>query len=783
MKSRFIGIQIRAFLAFGTFIALALLGAGWGVSRYFDSVSRRQIERRQSDTVDILAAAMDDKLFLHLEILQAAARGIPPDAAANPRAGSTWLMNQRGIRSLFENGVFLVHPDGRMLANPEAPCSGLPLAHLRPFFQAVAASGDGGISEAYQSSPAGTPAVMMAVPRLEKNGRVRVLLAGSVDLDNGGFLGTILGHQVPDASHLALIDEQYRILMHPDRSRILTRATHFEGWSRPSDIQKSGERVDASGIRTLTSVRHMKAVPWTLAAIIPLSQAHAPIVRFRGYLKAATAASVLATLILTWLLSHGLTRNLEAFTTQIEAAAAQPAGQHQIQTRARDETGILVDAFNGLMARLDSKAERLLRAKAEQDEELALAKHVIQRLVEPGLRALPAHLHMETLQTQRINGDVCAYQEGLPGIHFGLLCDATGHGLTAGISTLPAIQTFLSMVNRDIPLETIYAEINQKVMQMMPVERFVCLALLRMDAQAGTLSVLNAGLPDAILYLPDGGRRTFPSRTLPAGILTHGDAPIVESVAVAPGSRLLVFTDGALDLFPPEEVDRRLLQGLTQCPLEVHQQAIRENLALAICDQEQHDDVTWALWEMPAPSCPLLESTGAGPQEESTSLDEHLVLELAFSPHRHAVREVLPEVIHFLLSRGLGQRETQVVNLTLTEALVNAVDHGVLGLESRLKEHGFEAYEAIRRLHLAGLQEGVVKLRIHMRTLPSGSLREILVEVEDSGPGFDWRAWERACDSPALAPSGRGLLLIRALSTALAFNEAGNQIRFTVPCG
>lgn len=783
MTSRFIGIQVRTFLAFGAFMVLTLLGAGWGVARYFEAVSRRQIERRQSDTVGIMAAALDDKLFLHLEILQAAARGIPPRAAEDAGTGAAWLAEQRGIRSLFENGIFLVRPDGRVLADPEASARSLPPAILRPFLEAVATAGDGGISEAYRSASSGTPAVMMAVPRLEKDGRVRVLLAGSVDLEHGGFLGAIMDHRMPDTSHLSLLDDRYRILMHPDRSRLLTRATHFEGWIAPSEGPGSGERVDASGTRTLTSVQHLKAVPWTLAAIIPLSQAHAPIARFRSYLKVATVVSILATLVLTWLLSHGLTRNLETFTTEIEAVASQPAGQRQIQTRAKDETGILVDAFNALMARLDRKTERLLLAKAEQDEELALAKHVIQRLVEPGLRNLPPHLRMETLQTLRINGDVCAYQEGLPGIHFGLLCDATGHGLTAGISTLPAIQTFLGMVNRDLPLETIYAEINQKVMQMMPVERFVCLTLLRMDTQAGTLSVLNAGLPDALLCTPEGRCRTFPSRSLPAGILAGGEAPVVETAAMAPGSRLLVFTDGVLDLFASEEARRLLLQGMEACPLEVHEQAIRESLALAIGDQEQHDDVTWALWEMPAPSCALLEAAGTDPITETVALDEHLALELAFSPQRHPVREVLPEVIHLLLSRGLGQRETQVVNLALTEALINAVDHGILGLDSRLKEQGFEAYEALRKLHLAGLQEGVVKLRLHLRTLPSGPLREILIEVEDSGPGFDWRTWERACESPTLAPAGRGLLLIRALSRELSFNEPGNRIRFTLPCG
>ncbi len=782
MKSRFLSIQIKTFLVFGTFIALTLAGAGWGVSRYFESVARRQIERQQSDMVSLLASALDDKLFRHLDTLQAVARGIPGRAPSDPGTASAWLKDQRGIRALFENGIFLLRPDGRLLAaNAVTPPSPALQAELHPFFQAVAASGDGGISEAYRSESSGAPAVMMAVPWIEQSSRVRVLLAGSIDLRHGDFLGAIVNRRMPDASHLSLIDAQGRILMHPDPTRILTRARHFEGWNSRTGLGVSGERRDASGILTLTSVQPLKAVPWTLAAIIPLSQAHAPIGRFRGYLRDATAAGVFATLLLAWLLSHGLTKNLESFTAQIEAAATQPVGQRRIQSRVHDETSILVDAFNGLMASLDDKAARLLQAKARQDEELALAKHVLQRLVEPGLRAMPDHLHMETLQTQRINGDACAYQEGLPGIHFGLICDATGHGLTAGISTLPAIQSFLGMVRRDIPLETIYAEINRKVLRMMPTERFVCLLLMRLDTQSGTLTVLNAGLPDAVLCTPQGGCRRFTSRNLPAGILVGLEAPVIETVKVAPGDRLLAYTDGILDLFPAEETDQVFLHGLERCPLGVHLRAVQETLSLAIANQEQHDDVSWALWEVPPPACVRPQVATSSLDASAMLLEDGFTLALTLLPHRHAVRDVLPEALRILSSHGLGVQAEQSLTLALTEALANAVDHGVLGLDSRLKEQGFEVYESLRNLHLAAIHEGYVKLTLRLRTLPSGPVREVDVEVEDSGSGFDWRAWEKGA-SDTLRPSGRGLLLIRALTTNLSFNEAGNRIRFTLPC-
>lgn len=784
MKSRFLSIQIKTFLVFGTFVTLTLAGAGWGVSRYFGSVARRQIARQQYDLVSLLAKAMDDRIALYLETLQA---GVQTAAPGLPRSGSdanAFLKNRPAIRDLFENGIFLVRPDGRILAsNARVPLPPALQEELRPFFQGIAASGKGGVSEAYRSGSSGVPAVMMAAPQVGRDGRVRVLLAGGIDLAHDDFLGAIGRPQMPDASYLTLIDGQARILIHPRPERLLTPIGRFGPLDPRNGVEGIGERVNAHGTPTLTSVKHLQVVPWTLAASMPLSQAHAPIDRFRGYLKAATVSAALATLVLSWLLSHRLTENLEAFTAQVEAAADLPAGQRWIQRRAEDETGILVDAFNALMARLDDKAARLLQARARDEEELALAKHVLQRLVEPGLRALPPHLHMETLQTRRINGDACTYREGLTDLHFGLLCDATGHGLTAGISTLPAVQAFLGMVSRDIPLETIYLEINRRTQQLMPVGRFLCLLLVRLDLRNGTLSVLNAGLPDAILATPEGGRRCFDSRNLPAGILAHPEDPVVETVAVDPGDRFLAFTDGLAELFPAGEADRFLLQGLERSPLDLHLKAIQETLALGIGNQEQHDDLTWALWEVPTPFCTRLQPVEPHLHPSAEPLEEGLALDLTFSPHRHGVRDVLPDVIRLLSARGLGAKDEQPLALALTEALTNAVDHGVLRLDSRMKEQGFESYEAVRRLHLSACQEGSVRLAIRLRTLPSGPLQEVVVEVEDTGPGFDWKAWEAGGEAPPLAASGRGLLLIRALSRDLSFNEQGNRIRFTLPCG
>lgn len=429
------------------------------------------------------------------------------------------------------------------------------------------------------------------------------------------------------------------------------------------------------------------------------------------------------------------------------------------------------------LAELITLHSNLALAKGESDEEMLITKHILHRLVEPGLRALPDHIHMETLQTQRINGDACAYHPGLPGVHFGFLCDATGHGLTAGVSTIPAIHSFLRMATRDVPLEIIYRKINTRLRQILPTGRFVCLMLVRLDLHRATLSVLNAGLPDALLHGAGGTIRRFPSRNLPPGVLDQVGPPMVEQVAITGGERLLAFTDGIQEVLGDQEAYRILMDGLASLPFGQHRETIQSRLKAGIQDHEQQDDVSWTLWEIPRPNSPRLACRLPKPGPIPPSLATSLAFELAFDPERHPIREILPDCLRLLSGRGVSREAGQTLALALTEAMMNTVDHGLSQLNAAPRaEPGPDAPES-----------GTVTLRIRLSCDGDRRVRAIGVEVEDSGAGFDWRSWEADLASGrtahGLAATGRGLLIVRSLSSEMSFNEAGNCLRFTLPCG
>ena len=109
----------------------------------------------------------------------------------------------------------------------------------------------------------------------------------------------------------------------------------------------------------------------------------------------------------------------------------------------------------------------------------------------------------------------------------------------------------------------------------------------------------------------------------------------------------------------------------------------------------------------------------------------------------------------------------------ITELYVNALDHGVLGLDSKLKSDptGFEAYFQTRESRLARLDSGYVIFNLAVEQ--ESTRRSILLRIEDSGKGFDFEN-HAPPTAREIALSGRGLLLIRDLCESLEFHGKGN---------
>jgi CheY-like chemotaxis protein/anti-sigma regulatory factor (Ser/Thr protein kinase) len=130
-----------------------------------------------------------------------------------------------------------------------------------------------------------------------------------------------------------------------------------------------------------------------------------------------------------------------------------------------------------------------------------------------------------------------------------------------------------------------------------------------------------------------------------------------------------------------------------------------------------------------------------------------------------------------VLANACPDPETAVVGLT--ELLVNAVEHGNLGITYEEKTtlrncHEWEK-EVVRRL---ALSENASK-RVDVHFQRGGG--EIHFHIRDEGQGFEWKRYLEIDPRRAFDTHGRGILLARHFSfSALEYRGRGNEVTATV---
>lgn len=115
--------------------------------------------------------------------------------------------------------------------------------------------------------------------------------------------------------------------------------------------------------------------------------------------------------------------------------------------------------------------------------------------------------------------------------------------------------------------------------------------------------------------------------------------------------------------------------------------------------------------------------------------------------------------------------------MAMDEALINAMHHGNLEVDSRLRqsENEQEYYDLVReRKHQSPFCHRRVRVEAEF------SDQHICVQISDDGQGFDPRSVpDPTCEENLHKTSGRGLFLIRSFMDQVAHNLTGNQITMT----
>lgn len=434
---------------------------------------------------------------------------------------------------------------------------------------------------------------------------------------------------------------------------------------------------------------------------------------------------------------------------------------------------------------LIAQRDRLRRHHADFLQEQANARQIFSNLgnescldVTPGIRY---HLSPRAV----LNGDLLAATHSPDGKLVLMLGDFAGHGLAAAVGAVPLTSIFYSMVPRGFSFNRVLREINRKLHDILPRQMFCCLVMLELDPRRNHLRLLNAGMPSPCLKSANGELRMLESRHLPLGVLAADQIErSVVNLRVRPGDRLYLWSDGIHEARNDKGEhfgETRLLELLQNGRgREGMEGSAFERILVAVNAHasQQHDDLS--LVELDLTDGSLMRRASVEPEcsgeRRGGRIGEWSIkLRLAEAELRNA--DPLPHLISILAQMPGAARFQEELAIALSELFRNALEHGVLGLDSSLKctDEGFVHYYDLMAERRSQLDSGWISISLRCRDLGGGG--ELFLEVEDSGAGFPQVSEKKGIYS------GRGLGLLQTVCRQVDTRPGSSHVLAVIEWG
>jgi len=409
-------------------------------------------------------------------------------------------------------------------------------------------------------------------------------------------------------------------------------------------------------------------------------------------------------------------------------------------------------------------------------QEQEAAKKIFNNIAHRGcLTSQNINYHLSPMSI--FNGDLMLAAELPMGGMRLMLADFTGHGLPAAIGAMPASEIFYGMTTKGFSIPDMMVEMNTRLYNVLPRGIFCCVIVFDIDSLDNRLTIWNAGAPDS--YLVDQENKTVElihSAHLPLGIQSPQKFQVkCKGYTFSKNHKIIAVTDGIIEA-DNSEAEMYGEARMLEC---IQKNASKKNICAALIDEleiycgkaEQADDVS--LLEVAFPShkttdVPVIEETVVKASGTSDS-----VLNLKLRGKSLGSFDPIPLFLQTLLTcKELLPHRARIFTV-LSELYNNALDHGVLGLDSTIKNdsHGFAKYYQQRFDGLREIDVGFVGITVDHRPTAEGG--ELVFDISDSGSGFDV---ESIVKEGSKEYSGRGLPLLLSLCDSIDYLENGSRV-------
>ncbi|HEU0189169.1 MAG TPA: SpoIIE family protein phosphatase [Gallionella sp.] len=415
------------------------------------------------------------------------------------------------------------------------------------------------------------------------------------------------------------------------------------------------------------------------------------------------------------------------------------------------------------------------------DEEQRIGSHIMGRItnVHGTLDPLIRHL---VRPAEHLSGDMLlAARTPDDALHI-LLADAVGHGLVAAINVLPLSQSFYDMTGNGFRIAQIAEELNLKINRFMPVDRFVAATLISINVCNRVIEVWNGGNPAPLLVSKNGEiLHEWKSTNLPLGILpSESFSGKPEVFQYEANCQLCLFSDGLPEAESPsgEPFSKDRIGKSLRCSAPNKRfDALMAELDLHLAGGLAHDDISLAMVEIPDYLRTEAVPAAPAPIQAKPEGGSHWKIEISLDAAELKYLNIIPMLTNIIEKIHITNEFAAPLYIILSELFNNALDHGILRLDSGIKHgvDGFDKFLQLRDERLHALDNGKIDLEIE-KVVIEGQYG-VKIRVADSGNGFNYaEILGDAGNQVKRGQHGRGILLVESMAHKLEYAGNGNEV-------
>ncbi len=144
-------------------------------------------------------------------------------------------------------------------------------------------------------------------------------------------------------------------------------------------------------------------------------------------------------------------------------------------------------------------------------------------------------------------------------------------------------------------------------------------------------------------------------------------------------------------------------------------------------------------------------------------------------PNLEDINDLIYEIGEYVTKNSAKPKEMSELSLALSELLMNALEHGVFGIDKKRKNKLIEDGTFDTLLKDLQLKFNDREIIVEYIIKKEGGSKVLIARIEDGGEGFDTRDLRKLAISPQHF-NGRGIMIIKKLLDRFYYNEKGNKI-------